>query len=89
MTQEPPATLIMPNWAADDNESDAADNFARIVTEPCTNYPKVYCEVANMFPMLNHDNGGIFVANLERARNDASTKGRPYDLMDKIAYGTD
>jgi hypothetical protein len=42
-----------------------------------------------MFPMLNPDNGATFVANLERARNDASTKGRPYDLMDKIAYGTD
>jgi hypothetical protein len=80
-----------PGWmAADDNEwKENPDNFARIVTELCTTYPNVYCEVANMFPMLNPDNGATFVANLERARNDASTKGRPYDLMDKIAYGTD
>lgn len=79
-----------PGWmAADDNEWNTADNFARIVTELCTTYPNVYCEVANMFPMLNPDNGATFVANLERARTDASAKGRPYELMDKIAYGTD
>ncbi|MHC8376440.1 amidohydrolase family protein [Pseudomonas sp. MDT1-16] len=79
-----------PGWmAADDNEWKSADNFARIVTELCTTYPNVYCEVANMFPMLNPDNGATFVANLERARTSASNQGRPYDLMDKIAYGTD
>ncbi|WP_408602135.1 amidohydrolase family protein [Pseudomonas sp. PLMAX] len=75
--------------AADDNEWIATDNFARIVTELCTNYPNVYCEVANMFPMLNKNNGATFVSNLERARKAAATDGRPYDLMDKIAYGTD
>jgi predicted TIM-barrel fold metal-dependent hydrolase len=82
--------ISSPGWmAADDNEWACDDNFARIVTELCTTYPNVYCEVANMFHMLNPDNGATFVANLERARTAASDAGRPYDLMDKMAYGTD
>jgi len=79
-----------PGWEAKNlGEWRAPDNFARIVTELCTTYPNVYCEVANMYPMLNPDNGAVFVANLERARTAATGDGRPYDLMDKIGYGTD
>lgn len=79
-----------PGWQAKNlPEWRDPDNFARIVTELCTTYPNVYCEVANMYPMLNSDNGAVFVANLERARTAAAGDGRPYDLMDKIGYGTD
>lgn len=39
-----------------------------------------------MLPLLKKDNGNTFVANLELARSAA--RGRPFDLMDKIAYGT-
>lgn len=82
--------IISPGWMSTSNEEWASpNNFARIVAELCRSYPNVYCEVANMFPMLNPDNGATFVANLERARNADSTTKQSYDLMDKLAYGTD
>lgn len=84
------AGLFSPGWmAASDEEWALPDNFARIVTELCTTYPNVYCEVANMLPLLKADNGLTFVSNLERARAAATAQGRPFDLMHKIAYGTD
>ncbi|WP_083300900.1 amidohydrolase family protein [Jeongeupia sp. USM3] len=79
-----------PGWMSNsDEEWRLQDNFARIVTELCTSYPNVYCEVANMSPLLNPDNVTTFVANLERARTAALSEGRPFELMDKLAYGTD
>lgn len=82
------AGIDSPGWlAATKEEWDLPDNFARIVTELCTTYPNVYCEVANMLPLLKADNGLTFARNLEFAREAAA--GRPYDLMHKMAYGTD
>lgn len=79
-----------PGWMAkSDNEWNEPDNFARIVTELCTSYPNVYCEVGYILPLLEADNLEIFIANIERARKAARELKRPYDLMDKLAYGSD
>lgn len=74
-------------WMArDEREWSSADNFARIVSELCKEYPNVYCEIAYMPEMID-DKARIdrFVDNLERARGQAGK----FDFMTKIAYGSD
>lgn len=65
------------------------DNFARIVCELCTAHPNVYCEVACLAQLM--EGGGFmqFEANLQRARQDAAAAGRPGELLEKMAYGSD
>jgi len=82
--------LKSPGWMAEsDDEWRDADNFARIVTELCVTYPNVYCEVGYITALFENDKLEVFVANIERARKAANEANRPYDLLDKIAYGSD
>lgn len=79
-----------PGWmAASDEEWASPNNYARIVTELCTTFPNVYCEVANMSILFSPNSVPSFIANLERARSAARDAERPFDLMKKLAYGTD
>jgi predicted TIM-barrel fold metal-dependent hydrolase len=82
--------LKSPGWMAEsDDEWEDADNFARIVTELCVAYPNVYCEIGYITALLENDKLEVFVANIERARKAAKKANRPYDLLDKMAYGSD
>jgi predicted TIM-barrel fold metal-dependent hydrolase len=77
-------------WMARSHEEwQHADNFARIASELCTSYPRVYCEIGYLTELL--EDGGLarFEANLQRARQAASAAGRPFELLDKMAYGSD
>jgi predicted TIM-barrel fold metal-dependent hydrolase len=80
-----------PGWMAE-SESEWIDvnNFARIVAELCTAYPNVYCELGYITELLDGNAPRErLIANIEKARRDAKDAGRPYDLMNKIAYGSD
>jgi len=68
-----------------DEEWQHEDNFARIVSELCTSYPNVYCEVGYLTELLHEGGPARFEANLQRAR----VPGRPCELLDKMAYGSD
>jgi predicted TIM-barrel fold metal-dependent hydrolase len=82
--------VCSPGWMAkSDEEWNNPNNFARIVAELCTTYPNVYCEVGHILPLFEPDNVEIFIANIERARKAAKESQRPYDLLDKMAYGSD
>jgi hypothetical protein len=82
--------LKSPGWmAVSDAEWKDEENFARIVTELCTAYPNVYCEVGYITELFEKDKPEVFVANIERARTAAREAKRPYDLLDKMAYGSD
>lgn len=74
-------------WAAQTKAQwDDPDNFARIVASLCTQYKNVYCEVAYITELLEGEKWiTYFIANLEKARDKNST----YDLMHKMAYGSD
>ncbi|MEG1771296.1 MAG: amidohydrolase family protein [Comamonas sp.] len=77
-------------WSAhSDEEWQHEDNFARIVSELCTSCPNVYCEVGYLTELLEGDGLARFDANLQRARQAASAAGRPFELLDKMAYGSD
>ena len=77
-------------WQArSDEEWQHEDNFARIVGELCTTYPHVYCEVGYLTELLEEGGVARFEANLQRARQQASAAGRPFELLDKMAYGSD
>nr|CBA32530.1 hypothetical protein Csp_D32610 [Curvibacter putative symbiont of Hydra magnipapillata] len=83
-------SLKSPGWMADsDKEWADTDNFARIVTELCTTHPNVYCEIGYITALFENDKREIFVANIERARRAAVEGNLPYDLLDKMAYGSD
>jgi hypothetical protein len=83
-------TLKSPGWmAVSDAEWKDEENFARIVTELCTTYPNVYCEVGYITELFENDKLDVFVANIERARKAAWEAKRPCDLLDKMAYGSD
>lgn len=82
--------LKSPGWMAEsDDEWMDEDNFARIVTELCVTYPNVYCEIGYITALFQKDKLEVFVANIERARNAAVEANRPFDLLDKMAYGSD
>ncbi|WP_159914886.1 amidohydrolase family protein [Pantoea sp. 18069] len=82
--------LHSPGWLArSDEEWQHEDNFARIVSELCTTYPRVYCEVGSLTELLQGDGLARFEANLQRARQAAKAAGRPFELLDKMAYGSD
>ena len=77
-------------WSAhSDEEWQHEDNFARIVSELCTSCPNVYCEVGYLTELLEDDGLARFDANLQCARQAASAAGRPFELLDKMAYGSD
>lgn len=82
--------LKSPGWMADSEaEWNDPDNFARIVSEICTTYPNVYCEIGYLTELFQPSKQTIFIANLERAKLNAIEAGRPYHLLDKMAFGTD
>lgn len=74
-------------WTAKTAEQwDDPDNFARIIAKLCTQYKNVYCEVAYITELLQGEDWvNYFIANLETARKNIGQ----YDLMKKIAYGSD
>ncbi|MET1113794.1 MAG: hypothetical protein ABWY08_02405 [Comamonas sp.] len=77
-------------WLArSDEEWQHADNFARIAAELCTGYPNVYCEVGYLTGLLRDDGLALFDANLQRARQAAGAQGRCFELLEKMAYGSD
>lgn len=82
--------LHSPGWMAEtDAQWQEEDNFARIVAELCATYPQVYCEVGYMTELLVDARLAVFERNLRRARQSARAAGRPYELLDKMAYGSD
>ncbi|MBK7462482.1 MAG: hypothetical protein IPJ50_06855 [Betaproteobacteria bacterium] len=82
--------LKSPGWMAkSDEEWEDTDNFARIVTELCVIYPNVYCEIGYITELFETDKLEVFVVNIERARKAAREANRPYELLDKMAYGSD
>lgn len=82
--------LKSPGWMAEfDDEREVSDNFARITTELYVTYPNVYCEVGYITELFDKEKLEVFVANIERSRQVAREANRPYDLLDKIAYGSD
>lgn len=79
-----------PGWVAEsDEEWSCTDNYARIVSELCTTYSNVYCDVGYIIDLFEPDKQEVFVANIERARTEARNKNSPFDLLEKIAYGSD
>lgn len=77
-------------WLArTENEWATDDNYAYVVVKLCKTYPNVYCEMGYITELLANDADGkvleSVLSNLERARN---MDGK-YDLMTKIAYGSD
>ena len=77
-------------WLArTDEEWQHEDNFARIACELCTAHPNVYCEVAYLAQLMQGDGFAPFEANVQRARHTAAAAGRPFELLDKMAYGSD
>lgn len=77
-------------WFAPSDEAwQHEDNFARIVSELCTRYPNVYCEAGYLTELLGDDGPARLEANLERARAAAVAAQRPFELLDKLAYGSD
>lgn len=73
-------------WMArTDAQWDDPDNFARIVAHLCRSYPNVYCEMGYITQIFGHGNADAFVSNLEKARKLPGS----FDLMDKVAYGSD
>ena len=83
-------SLKSPGWMAEsDDEWMGEDNFARIVTELCVAYPNVYCEIGYITALFQKDKLEVFVANIERARKAAKEANHPFDLLDKMAYGSD
>lgn len=77
-------------WFADsDAEWQHEDNFARIVSELCSSYPNVYCEVGYLTELLQGEGQSRFSSNLQRAREAARAAGRPFELLDRMAYGSD
>lgn len=82
--------LHSPGWLARSAaEWQEPDNFARIVCELCSTYPEVYCEVGYLTELFQQDGLAVFEANLQRARLAAQQAGLPFDLLDKLAYGSD
>lgn len=82
--------LQSPGWMAQsDAQWQEEDNFARIVAELCATYPKVYCEVGYMTELMTPQYLAVFEKNLQRARQSALAQGGPYELLDKMAYGSD
>lgn len=83
-------SLKSPGWMAEtDKEWADTDNFARIVAELCSTHLNVYCEFGYITALFEDDKREIFVANIERARRSAKEGNLPYDLLDKMAYGSD
>lgn len=82
--------LKSPGWMAEsDEEWKDTDNFARIVAELCGTYPNVYCEIGYITELFQNDKLEVFVENVERARRANKNANLPYDLLDKMAYGSD
>jgi hypothetical protein len=82
--------LKSPGWMAEsDTEWKDPDNFARIVADLCVTYPNVYCEIGYITELFEDEKLEIFVANIERARKAANESNCPYELLDKMAYGSD
>ncbi|WP_232850085.1 amidohydrolase family protein [Bowmanella yangjiangensis] len=77
-------------WMADSEEEwQDQDNFARIVCELCTTYQNVYCEVGYITQLFEASKLEVFVGNIEKARGAAVKAARPYELLTKMAYGSD
>lgn len=86
--------LKSPGWMAiSDSEWKDKDNFAHIVAELCGIYPNVYCEIGYLTELLKgkskDENLVLFVTNIERAKKEAEQAQWHYNLMDKMAFGTD
>ncbi len=82
--------LHSPGWLArSDEEWQHEDNFARIASELCTTYPNVYCEVGYLTELMEQGGLARFESNLRRARAAASAGGRPFELLERMAYGSD
>ncbi|MFC7205555.1 hypothetical protein ACFQOZ_00690 [Comamonas endophytica] len=45
--------------------------------------------MAYLAQLMQGDGFAPFEANLRRARQDAASAGRPYELLEKMAYGSD
>lgn len=79
--------LVSAGWdAATDDEWTHDDNFARKVANLCARYEHVYCEFGHLSDL--QEPGGIdrLLRNLQRAREE---NAGAWDLLDKLAYGTD
>lgn len=72
--------------AANEDEWKRDDNFARRVADLCTRYEHVYCEVGHLTDLQSEGGVERFLRNLEFARSNSA--GR-WDLLEKLAYGTD
>jgi len=80
--------LISAGWVSSQKEWDMPGNYAAEVVSLCRDFPKVYCELANIDSILDDETHAENLArNLSRELNLA----RPgsYDFSEKIMYGTD
>ena len=79
--------LVSAGWdATTDAEWKHDDNFARIVANLCTRYEHVYCEFGHLTDLQEPGGADRFLRNIDLAREEHAG---PWDLLDKLAYGTD
>ena len=78
--------LVSAGWDAETETEWKTDNYAQIVASLCMRYEHVYCEFGHLTELEEEGGMDRLLQNLERAR--AKNDG-PWDLLDKLAYGTD
>ena len=80
--------LISAGWVADDSEWRLAGNYASQIVKLCKEFPRVYCELANIDSILdNNIHAKNMRHNLIREMNDHGND--EFFFSDKIMYGTD
>lgn len=80
-------------FASDLSEWKLPSNFARVVSNLCKKYQNVYCELAYLTELIegSQSKQDEAIQSLQRNLAYAMTRNdeEPYDLMKKIAYGSD
>lgn len=78
--------LVSAGWDADTETEWTDDNYARIVASLCARYEHVYCEFGHLTDLEKDGGMDRLLRNVQRARE---ANAGPWDLLDKLAYGTD
>lgn len=82
--------LISHGWLAESPiEWNHEDNFAAEVVKLCREFPNVYCELANIDVILEDSEAREAMAKNLKDQLTTHDLPCPYELKDKIMYGTD
>ncbi len=74
-------------FAANEEEWQDVNNYARCVIELCQNYENVYCEIAYLDELMNESE--LKECFKKRLKENIYVNGAKYQLADKIQYGSD